>query len=174
MSWYRFDDLTKLVLAFPQGFLGVLALFNIQIHSNPLNYGSIARPERFGATEEPAVASLSVTNSKTPLTALACAETGRPVFLCFCAVVRMHEGKMGVPLCANVDAETQRMIFRKTEVVRSSFVHEGEPAGRRRVPSMRWNHIQSGLQLCQVSGLVFGLLACVDVQSHLPPAGFVQ
>src|SRR5712692_3335291 len=140
-AWYRFDDLTDLVFAFPQGLLGALELINIQIHSNPLQYGSIARPERFGATEEPAVASLSVTNSKTPLTALTRAQTGRPIFLCFFAVVRMHEGKMGVPLCANVDAETQRMIFRKSKVVRSSFVHEGEPAGRRRVPGMRGNHI---------------------------------
>jgi hypothetical protein len=137
---YRFDDLTELVFAFPQSLLGALVLFNIQIHSDPLQYGSIARPERFGATEEPAVASLSVTNSKTPLTALARAQTGRPIFLCFSAVVRMHEGKMGVPLCANVDAETQRVIFRKTKVVRSSFVHKGEPAGRRRVPGKRGNH----------------------------------
>src|SRR5258705_6214399 len=136
-----FGVVAELPFAFPQGLLGALALFNIQIHSDPLQYGSIARPERFGATEEPAIASLSVTNSKTPLTALTRAQTGRPISLCFCAVVRMHEGKMGVPLCANVDAETQRMIFRKTKVVRSSFVHEGEPAGRRGVPGMRGNHI---------------------------------
>jgi hypothetical protein len=30
------------------------------------------------------------------------------------------------------------------------------------------------LQLCHVSGVVFGLLACIDVDSHLPPAGFVE
>ena len=49
----------ELVFAFPQGLLGALELFNIQIHSDPLQYGSIARPERFGAAEEPAVASFS-------------------------------------------------------------------------------------------------------------------
>src|ERR1700739_62339 len=106
-----------------------------------MQYGSIARPERFGATEEPAGASLSGPNSNNPLPAFARAPTGRPILLCFFAVVRRHEGKMGVPLCANVDAETQRMIFRKTKVVRSSFVHEGEPAGRRGVPGVRGNHI---------------------------------
>jgi hypothetical protein len=45
----------ELVLAFPKGLLGAIALLNIQIHSDPPQYGAIARPERFGATEEPAV-----------------------------------------------------------------------------------------------------------------------
>src|SRR5271166_4316835 len=73
---HRFDDLTELVFAFPQCLLCALELFNIQIHPDPLQQGSIARPQRFDATEEPAVVSLSVTNSKTPLTGLARAQTG--------------------------------------------------------------------------------------------------
>src|SRR6266850_4070771 len=85
----------------------------------------------------------------------------------------MQQRDMGVPLCANVDAETQGMILGKTEVIRSSFIHKSEPAGRSRVPGIRRNHIQSGSELCQESGLFFGLLAFISVDSHLPPAGFV-
>ena len=85
------------------------------------------------------MASFSITHSKTPLTPLACTQTSRPIFLCFFAVVGMHEGKMGVPLCANVDAKTQGMTFRETKVVR--VIYEGEPARWRRVPGVRGNHI---------------------------------
>jgi hypothetical protein len=56
--------------------LRALKLFNIQIHSDPLEYGSIARPERFGSTEEPAIAPLSIANSKAYLTGLASAQAG--------------------------------------------------------------------------------------------------
>src|SRR3954471_10578322 len=75
-AWYRINDLAELVFAFPKGLLCALELFNIQIHPHPLQQGSIARPERFDASEEPAVASLSVTNSKTKLSGLARAQTG--------------------------------------------------------------------------------------------------
>src|SRR5580658_10454583 len=70
----------------------------------------------------------------------------------------MQKPDMGVPRYADVDAETQGMIFRKTKVVRSSFIHEGEAAGRICVPGIRRNYIQSGLQLGGGSGLFFGLL----------------
>jgi hypothetical protein len=60
----------------PQRMLRALKLFNIQIHSDPLEYGSIARPERFGSTEEPAIAPLSIANSKAYLTGLASAQAG--------------------------------------------------------------------------------------------------
>ena|SRR6516225_1255208 len=58
------------------------------------------------------------------------------------------------------------MIFRTTKVIRSSFIHEGEPAGRSRVPGIRGNHIYSGLQLCRDFGLFFGPLAFIDVNSQ--------
>src|ERR1700737_4011137 len=63
-------------LALPQCLLCALELVNIHVHPDPLQQGSIARPERFDATAEPAVASLSVTNSKTLLSELARAQTG--------------------------------------------------------------------------------------------------
>jgi hypothetical protein len=40
----------------------------------------------------------------------------------------MQQWDVGVPRRANVDTETQGMIFRKTKVIRSSFIHEGERA----------------------------------------------
>src|SRR5271165_7606433 len=49
------------------------------------------------------------------------------------------------------------MIFRKTKEISSSFVHEGEGAGRSRVPSISGNHIQSGLQVSRETWLFFGL-----------------
>src|SRR6476660_3145897 len=84
----------------------------------------------------------------------------------------MQQRNMGVPRCANVDAETKGMIFRKAEVIRGSFIQKSEPAGRSRVPGIRRNHIQSGLQLRRESRLIFGLLAFINVDSHLPPRGF--
>ena len=54
-AWYCFGYLAEPVFAFPQRLLCALELFNIQIHPDPLQYGSVACPERFGATEEPAV-----------------------------------------------------------------------------------------------------------------------
>lgn len=40
----------------------------------------------------------------------------------------MQKRDMGLPRRAGIDAETQGVILWKTEIVRSSFVHEGEPA----------------------------------------------
>src|SRR6185503_3636515 len=47
--------------------LRLLALFNVKIEADPIQYRSILRPGRFHATEEPAVPSFGVTNSKTDL-----------------------------------------------------------------------------------------------------------
>src|SRR6266481_6048243 len=100
------DQAPDFRFAFPKGLLCAFELLNIQVHPDPQQQASIARPERFGATEEPAVASLSVTNSKTKFTGLARAYIDWPGFACPLLVVRMQKRDMGVPLCANVDAET--------------------------------------------------------------------
>src|ERR1700759_3567400 len=81
----------------------------------------------------------------------------------------MQKRDMGVPLRANVDAEAQGMILRKTKVVGGPPVDEGETAGRRRVPGMRGNHVQRGLQLCGRSRLLFGLPGFIDVDRHAVP-----
>src|SRR4051812_30879343 len=60
----------------------------------------------------------------------------------------MQPGNMGIPCSPNIDSETERMVFRETKVIRNSFIHEGERAGRSSVPSVRRNYIESGLQLC--------------------------
>jgi len=46
------------------------------------------------------------------------------------------------------DAESKSMVFRQTKVIRLSFIHEREPAGRISVPGVRRYHVECGLQLC--------------------------
>jgi hypothetical protein len=53
---------------------------------------------------------------------------------------------MRVPRCAGLDPEPKRVILREAEVIRASFVYEGKRAGRGRVPGVRRNHIERGLQ----------------------------
>ena len=65
----------RISFAFPKDILDALELFNIQSHANPQQQRSIVCPERFGASEEPAVVSLSVTDPVIVLTALARAQT---------------------------------------------------------------------------------------------------
>src|SRR5208282_6277438 len=110
-----------------------------------------------------------VTNAKTELTGLARAHILWPGLACSFLVVGMQERDMGVVLCANVDAETQGMISRKTKVIGSSFIHEGEAAGRSRVPGISRNHIKNGLQLRHEFGPFFGLPPFIDVDSYAIP-----
>src|SRR5215510_5059129 len=49
---------------------------------------------------------------------------------------------MGIPLCASIDAEPERMVFRETKVIRTPFIYEGERAGRDSVPGIRRNQIK--------------------------------
>src|SRR5258708_1588514 len=60
----------------------------------------------------------------------------------------MQKWNMRVPCRTGVDAESERMILRQPEVVRTSFVDERERARRSRVPGVRRNDVQRGLQLC--------------------------
>jgi hypothetical protein len=52
---------------------------------------------------------------------------------------------MGIPRCASIDAEPERMVFWEAKVIRTSFIQEGESAGRDSVPGMRRNQIKSEL-----------------------------
>jgi len=52
---------------------------------------------------------------------------------------------MGIPLCASIDAVPERMVFRETKVIRTSFIQEGEPAGCITVPRERRDQIKSEL-----------------------------
>jgi hypothetical protein len=54
----------------------------------------------------------------------------------------MQQRDMGVPLGANVDAETQGMIFRETKVIRSSFIHEGERRTEPRTKYVPESHLE--------------------------------
>jgi hypothetical protein len=55
---------------------------------------------------------------------------------------------MGIPLSADVESETERVVFGKTKVICTSFIYEDESAGRSSVPGIRRNDVESGLQLC--------------------------
>src|ERR1700751_3590234 len=61
---------------------------------------------------------------------------------------------MGIPRCTVVDAESEGIVFRQTEVVRRTFIHEGECTGGNSVPGMRRNHVERGLQLCFERGML--------------------
>jgi hypothetical protein len=52
----------------PKLFFGAFAIFNVEIEPDPTDESSVARSKGFGATEEPAIRSLSATNSKSYLT----------------------------------------------------------------------------------------------------------
>jgi hypothetical protein len=64
---------------------------------------------------------------------------------------------MRIPLSAYVESEAEGLVLGKTEVIRGSFIHEGERAGSNSVPGVRRNHIESGLQLCFKRGLLRNL-----------------
>jgi hypothetical protein len=66
----------KLVLL--KRLLGALAVLDVEINPDPIQEVSIARPQGFDSAEEPAVPSISVTNSKTDLSYTARAQTCRP------------------------------------------------------------------------------------------------
>src|ERR1700722_5840360 len=53
---------------------------------------------------------------------------------------------MGVPGGVGVDSQPKRVIRRKTQVIRGSLIHEGQGAIGRRVPGVRGDYIESGLQ----------------------------
>jgi hypothetical protein len=63
---------------------------------------------------------------------------------------------MGIPLSANVDSETETVVFGKAKVLRSSFIDEEESARRSSVPGIRRNYVESGLQLWFDVGLWLG------------------
>jgi hypothetical protein len=52
---------------------------------------------------------------------------------------------MRIPLCASIDAEPERMVFRETNVIGAPFIQEGERAGRGSVPGVCRNQIKSDL-----------------------------
>jgi hypothetical protein len=66
----------------------------------------------------------------------------------------MQKGDMGIPASASVNTEPERVILGKAKVVRTSFVQEGQSPGGESIPSMCWDHIESGLQLRLKPGIL--------------------
>ena len=55
---------------------------------------------------------------------------------------------MPIPRGPGVDPQSKVMVCWQTQVIRGPIIYERENAAWGRVPRMRWNHIESGLQLC--------------------------
>jgi len=61
------------------------------------------------------------------------------------------------------------MLFRQTEVIRLSLIHECEPAGRVSVPGVRRYHVERGLQLCFEELFRFGFVWWRGHSQHHTP-----
>jgi hypothetical protein len=112
LSGEAFKNQAKPLLTLSQAFLGELAFFNIEIHSNPIQQSPIARTKRFGPAKEPAVPSFRVANSETHLAGGARTEACRPDPACLFVVVWMQKRDVGIPLCVRRDTKPQGMFFR--------------------------------------------------------------
>ena len=58
----------------------------------------------------------------------------------------MQQGDMGIPGCARVDSRSEGVICGEAQKIRGPLVDEEQSAGRRRVPGVRRNYIERGLQ----------------------------
>src|SRR5207249_3148039 len=135
-------------LASPKFHFDSLAFLDIEVDSDPVEDRSVVRSKGLRAAEEPAVAAFSVTSPKTHFAWAASSQALRPDPPRLLMILWMEKGDMGVPGWRGVRSIPKRMIAREPTVVRSSLVDEDEPARRRRVPRVRRNHVQRGLQLC--------------------------
>src|SRR5580704_10471645 len=84
-------------------------------------------------------------------------------------VVRMQKGNMRIPGCARGNAESERMVFRQTEIIRLSFIYKSERARRISVPGVRRYYIQSRSQLRLKDLFRFGLVSWRGHGRHLTP-----
>src|SRR5579859_6500575 len=78
LLWHEDKNLPDLHFLCLKLLFRLLALFYIEINSSPIQQSSVAGMGLFGATEEPAVHSISVRNPLTELTGAAGAQTGGP------------------------------------------------------------------------------------------------
>src|SRR5580704_12451129 len=82
----------------------------------------------------------------------------------------MQKGDMGIPASASVHTGPKRMIFGKAKVVSASLVQEGQSSGGESIPSVCWDHIESGLQLRFKQLFRFGSVRRRGHSRHLIPA----
>src|SRR5258706_15068101 len=75
---------------------------------------------------------------------------------------------MGIPLCASIDAVPDRMVFRQTKVIRTSFIQEGEPTGWITAPRERRNQIKCSLYFCSKRWMSLSVIQEVTHDSLCP------
>src|SRR5258708_19639406 len=81
----------------------------------------------------------------------------------------MHKRNMRIPRCARGNAESKRMVFRQTEIIRMSFIYKSERARRISVPGVRRYYVQSRSQLRFKDLFRFGLVSWRGHGRHLTP-----
>jgi len=74
-------------------------------------------------------------------------------------VVRMQKENMRIPRCARGNAESEKMVFRQTEIICMSFIYKCERTRRISKPGVRRDYVQSRSQLCLKDLFRFGLVS---------------
>src|SRR5580704_11440470 len=89
-------------------------------------------------------------------------------------VVRMQKENMRIPCCARGNTESERMVFRQTEIIRMSFIYKSERARWISVPGVRRYYFQSRPQLRLKDLFRFGLVSWGGHRRHLIPRKSVR
>src|SRR5260370_36637432 len=81
----------------------------------------------------------------------------------------MQKRNMRIPRCARGNAESERMVFRQTEIIRKSFICKSERARRISVPGVRRYYLQSRSQLRLKDLFRFGFVRRQVHGGHITP-----
>jgi hypothetical protein len=76
---------------------------------------------------------------------------------------------MGIPRCAHVYTETERMVFGDIEIIRMSFAYKSERTRRISVPGVHRYYVQSRSQPRLKGLLRFGLVPRKVYGGHITP-----
>jgi len=118
------------MLVTPQGFLGSLPIVNVDVYPDPVQQRPIACPERFEATEEPAVFPFRVSYSEGRLACSPRSVAGCPDPERLFMIIGMDELDVGVPGYIDLHPEPKRIIVSETKVIRvSSLTNVRTPDG---------------------------------------------
>src|ERR1700691_2629953 len=104
----------------PQGFFAAPAVVDVEIDADPIQHGSVRGPNGVGSTQKPPVHPFSVTTSKGYLARAPGSQTGGPDSTCLFVIVGMQKSNVRIPLSADVNSETKRMVLRQSDVIRTS------------------------------------------------------
>src|SRR6266481_10017009 len=81
----------------------------------------------------------------------------------------MQKRNMRIPGCSRGNAESERMVFRQTEIIGMSSIYKSDRARRISVPGVRRNHVEGGSQLCLEGAFRFGFVPRQVHGGHITP-----